>query len=802
MIPNHIVNNQARFIRGQLIVLTLLLALCCQSLSGQVQSPEDFEKLINEGHMLIRQDKKQAAFDTFFNALNEAKHQKSEKYFDVLTALTFHLYYSDTYGELYPLEERFRYIDEAIRLAVELKEDSIYTNKIYHKGVLHNVNESPDSALFYFDKTIEWAAKIGNNNILLQAYSFKSRILRNRGDLDAAYTLLLAYEREATRLNDMLHLQTVTESLANFFIVQKDHEKSISYFKKAIDIAKNNNIDAYYSLASLAGEYIDTDSLGLARLVLKQAIDEIERVHIEDEYDQGYSFKKMSANNTLGYLHSQRLQQYDSALYYYRLGLADAEKLNYKESIAETKENIAEVYQVLGKYDKAIDVRLENYPLVLEISNLNLRVQVEKNMAENYESLGLYEKAVEHFKTNQVLSDSLLNIQQLEAVARLETEYETEKKEQEIALLNARNDRQQARQIVFIVTGGLLAVILLIVFIALRAKQKANQLITSQKEILTENNKQLKQLGEFKENLTHMIVHDMKNPLNAVIGLSQGEVSQQKLSTIAQSGHQMLNMVSNMLDVQKFKETQVTLNTEAHLFHNLFKEASIHLELLMHAKKVTLAKSIPDKLYVDVDGELIVRVIGNLLSNALKFSDLGGKILVEASTDALAKEVSIFVTDQGPGIAADQLPNVFDKYWQGQDKDSHYSGSTGLGLTFCKLAIEAHGGKINVSSEYGRSTTFSFTIPMVQAERIEHSDMEVAKPMDLGESLILESDIAVLSKYFSQLGELKVHQVGKINCIIRELEEAEVTSPWKSNLISAMHQGNQQRFDELVAMLK
>ncbi|MCE7993063.1 MAG: HAMP domain-containing histidine kinase [Roseivirga sp.] len=802
MIPNHIVNNQARFIRGRLIVLTLLLALYCQSLPGQIQSPEDFDKLINEGHMLIREGKRQASFDTFFKALNEAKHQESEKYFDVLTALTFHLYYSDTYGEFYPLEERFRYIDEAIRLALELKEDSIYTNKIYHKGVLHNINESSDSALFYFEKTIEWAAKIGNNNILLQAYSFKSRILRNRGDLDAAYKLLIEYEREAARLKDYMHLQTVTEALGHFFTVQEDHKKSIVYFKKAIVLARDHNIDAYYSLASLAGSYIDTDSLRLARIVLKQAVDEIERVHIEDEYDQGYSFKKMSANNTLGYLHSQRLQQYDSALYYYELGLSDAEKLNYKESIVETKENISEVYQVLGKYDQALDVRIENYPLVLEISNLNLRVQVEKNMAENYELLGLYEKAVEHFKANQVLSDSLLNIQQLEAVARLETEYETEKKEQEIALLNARNDRQQARQVAFIVTGGLLAVILVVVFIALRGKQKANRLITSQKEILAENNQQLKQLGEFKENLTHMIVHDMKNPLNAVIGLSQGEASQQKLSTIAQSGHQMLNMVSNMLDVQKFKETQVTLNTEAHLFNNLFKEASIHLELLMHAKKVALTKSIPNKLYVDVDGELIVRVVGNLLSNALKYSDLGGEILVEASIDTPAKEVTISVIDHGPGIATEQLPNVFDKYWQGHDQDSHYSGSTGLGLTFCKLAVEAHGGKISVDSEYGKSTTFSFTIPMVQAEHIEQSDMEVAKPIDLGESLILESDIAVLSKYFSQLGELKVHQVGKINSIIRELEEAEVTSPWKSNLISAMHQGNQQRFDELVAMLK
>lgn len=800
--PNHFVDNPAGLLSQRLVFLIALIVLQGLPIMSQTLSDQDFDALVNEGHMLIRKGQREASFDTLFYGLNQAKEQQSDKYFDVLTALTFHLYYSDTYGELYSLEERFKYIDEAIRLSIALKEDSVYTNKIYHKGVLYNINESPDSALYYFNKTIEWASKIGNNNLLLQAYSYKSRIFRNRGDLDRAYELLIEYEREATRLQDAMHMQTVAESIGHFFTVKGEDDKAISYFKKGIRLAKKYNIDAYYSLSSLAGAYIDTDSVDLARLRLKEAIDEIERVYLEDEYDQGYAYKKMSAHRTLGYLYAQKIQDYDSALFFFQLGLDEAEHLNHKESIAETRENIAQTYQTLGENRKALNTRLANYELLQEVSNINLRIQVEQHMAENYEVLGQYEKAMEHFKINRQLSDSMLNIQQLEAVARMETEFETEKKEQQIALLNARNDRQQARQLAFIVVGSLLLIILVIVFIALKSKQRANCLITSQKESLALNNRKLKELSEFKENLTHMIVHDMKNPLNAVIGLSQGESSPQKLTTIAQSGHQMLNMVSNILDVQKFKETKVTLNTEAHLFNNLFKEASVHLELLMHAKNVALVKSIPSRLYVDVDGELIVRVLGNLLSNALKFTNLGSEILVNASLKPKAKEVTISVTDYGPGISSDQLPNVFDKYWQSHDNDARYSGSIGLGLTFCKLAVEAHGGQISVDSEYGKSTTFSFTLPTVAPESIDQSTVEVAKPMDLAESLILESDIAVLSKYFAELGQLKVHQVGKINSIIRELEEAEVKSPWKSNLVSAMHQGNQQRFDELVEMIR
>ncbi|GAB5527476.1 MAG: hypothetical protein Roseis2KO_53480 [Roseivirga sp.] len=802
MLPNFNLTRKEHMIKGRYMALLLILVLFNQHLAAQLRSPGDFDKLLDKATLLMKQNERKQSFDTLFYALNEAKRQQSDKYFDVLTTLTYHLYYSDTYGELYPLQDRLRLIDEAISLAAELKRDSIYTRKVYHKAVLYQVNQISDSALFYFNKTIDWATKVGNDDILLQAYNFKSRIFRDRGDLDAAYALLIAYEQEATRLDHRLHLQTVTEALGNFFTVQQNHEKSISFFKKAIELARNNDIDAYYSLVSLAGEYIDTDSTALARQMLGQALEEIERVDGQNAYSQDYDYKKMAVSRTLGYLYAQKLQQYDSALYHYQQGLSKAKELNHQEAIAETRENIAGIYLDNDQYREALDMRIQNYPLILSITNLHMRVQVERNMAQNYELLGMYEKAIEHFKINRRLSDSLLNIQQLEAVTRLETEYETEKKEQEIALLSAKNDKQQARQAAFMATGTMLLILLVIVIIALRNKQKNNRLITRQKEALADSNEQLRELGEFKENLTHMIVHDMKNPLNAVIGLSRGEVNGQKLNTIAQSGQQMLNMVSNMLDVQKFKEAKVALHTETHAFATLFQEASIHLELLLHAKNVRLSRSFPERLYVDVDGELIVRVIGNLLSNALKFSELGGKIEVEATEDQTNGEVTISVKDYGPGIPADQLPNVFDKYWQGEDKSLRNSGSTGLGLTFCKLAIEAHGGKIKVQSEYGQSTTFSFTIPMVPADDMGHDDIAVAKPMDLGESLIFASDIAVLSKYFAQLDQLKVHQVGKISSIIRALDEAEVKSPWKSDLVSAMHQGNQQRFEELVEMLR
>jgi len=783
-----------------MLITLLILNLCTSFVYGQ-EHDAMADSLINQGHDFVKSGEPQKAFDTFFHALSKYdRNQEKRIYFDVLTALTFHLYYTDTYGEIYPLEERLQYIDRAISLAVELKEDSIYTNKIYHKGVLHNLNESIDSALYYFDKTIEWAGKIGNDNILLQAYYFKSGILRDLGDLNSAYQLLVVYEKEAQRLEHPVHIQTVLQAIAAFYVTTGEPEKSLFYYKKGLEAARKYNMDAYYSLVSLATSYMDLDSLGLTRKYLKEADLEIDRIKAEDDVDQGYAFKKMSLKKTQGYFYAKKLSDYDSALIYLKEGLEMAKFLNHKESIAETTENIAQVYDRQGNSSRALEMRIENYDLIQEVVNLKLKIQVEENMALNYESLNKTEAALAHFKTFHILSDSLLNIDQLNAVARLETEFETEKKEQEIALLNEKTERQRARQNGLIIIGVLLIIVLIIVFLGLKSKQKANRLITNQKDALADSNQQLKELSEFKENLTHMIVHDMKNPLNSVIGLSQGEATEKKLHTIGQSGRQMLNMVSNMLDVQKFTEARVNLNTEAHNFLKLFKEAQTPLELLMHAKNIVLNTEIDRRISVEVDSELVIRILGNLLSNAIKFSELGGSVDVKATMSKNEQLLMVSVTDHGMGLAPDQLKQVFDKYWQGE-RHAGYSSSTGLGLTFCKLAVEAHGGAITIESDPGQFTTFNFSLPIAHVvENVEEAPATVA--LEREESLILESDIAILSKYISELGGLKVHQVGKINQIVRQLDEEKVQSPWKNDLVSAMHQGNQARFDELIAMLQ
>jgi len=126
----------------------------------------------------------------------------------------------------------------------------------------------------------------------------------------------------------------------------------------------------------------------------------------------------------------------------------------------------------------------------------------------------------------------------------------------------------------------------------------------------------------------------------------------------------------------------------------------------------------PDLPPVQVDRDLFTRVLINLLGNALKFTPADGSITVGARLEAPSDPdrnpvVVFFVKDTGEGIPKEDLGKIFDKFAQAESRKAGRKNSTGLGLTFCKLAVEAHGGRIWAESEPGKGSTFYFTIPLV-----------------------------------------------------------------------------------------
>jgi len=258
---------------------------------------------------------------------------------------------------------------------------------------------------------------------------------------------------------------------------------------------------------------------------------------------------------------------------------------------------------------------------------------------------------------------------------------------------------------------------------------EAYKTVNAQKEKLLE-------LDNFKEAMTGMIVHDLKNPLNAIIGLSSMNPEDEMMQMVNSAGNQMLNLVLNILDVQKFENTEVKLNLNESSLWQIADEACNHVSLLIKQKKQNLINTIPAQLIVKTDSEIVVRVFVNMLTNAIKYTPSGGSIrihqeaiilneddynLCEIIPDSIKSQNKyntpiciVTVSDTGQGIPADKLHLVFEKFGQVEAKKSGNVRSTGLGMTFCKIVVEAHGGAIWITSEVGVGTNFYFSLPFAR----------------------------------------------------------------------------------------
>lgn len=231
-----------------------------------------------------------------------------------------------------------------------------------------------------------------------------------------------------------------------------------------------------------------------------------------------------------------------------------------------------------------------------------------------------------------------------------------------------------------------------------------------------------KALEKRRDDLLNMIVHDLRNPLTGIllaVESLQGDTlnpQQNKLLEIADNRTRlMLGLVNTLLDVGKLEAGKMPVDAQPTRLADL---AAQHLKLQAHmaeARQIELVEQMAADLpEVEADRELIGRVLQNLLDNAIKFTPQGGRITVAAAVDAQnAEKVIVRVTDSGPGIPEELRARLFQPYVTGKMPGR----GSGLGLVFCRLAVEAHGGRFWVEGGADQGATFAFELP--RALRLE-----------------------------------------------------------------------------------
>jgi len=521
----------------------------------------------------------------------------------------------------------------------------------------------------------------------------------------------------------------------------------------------------------------------------------------------------LAINGNIGNVYS-KIGDKRKALIYYRQALNIAEKLKLPLQIAIQYVGIGSVYNSLHDYSnaskqfgKALPVfeKSKSYP---EMLNTLEALIIANNGLKNYE------RSVNYYAKYITIQDSLNKNERNTALDSLKVKFNTEQTQQENTLLAQKTEIQKktiSLQQTIMVSSIIIAVLLIgLTLMIFRNRQKIkhtntlldekNHEISAKADELEQKNQQLVELSHFKDSMQSFLVHDLKNPLNNLLGISTRESFEKNADGIRQTGLQMLNIVSNLLDIGKYEEEKMKLALEDVSLTQIINEAYIQTRYHAEQKSVRLVVGYSTDFIVKADAAILTRVFVNLFTNAVKFSPKGGKINILAEQQA-ENYLKLTVKDEGEGIPAEFQPIIFDKYSQDKVRHLGYAGSTGIGLTFCKMAIESQGGRIGVQPADGKGAAFWLTLPLAPTQsdlpaNLEVFDSEATKPF----SPILSNDEKTyLAPFCEILRNTSIYQISDVKEALNQINrKSENIKKWKSLVMQALSDCNEVKYYELL----
>jgi signal transduction histidine kinase len=252
----------------------------------------------------------------------------------------------------------------------------------------------------------------------------------------------------------------------------------------------------------------------------------------------------------------------------------------------------------------------------------------------------------------------------------------------------------------------------------------ANRRLEETNRELAEANAKLRELSAMKEEFLALTTHDLRSPLTVISGVINfftsgrlGELSPEQrnmVSMMERNTQSLIELVNDLLDASKLESGTMRLELAPVRLGELIAELRETMLPMAREKEIALEDATPAGLPpARADRPKLRRVLVNLLTNALKFTPRGGR--VELSARAEGRMLRVSVADTGVGIQPEDLARLFDKFEQARSRATRGEKGTGLGLYITRQLVELHGGRIEVTSEVGRGSTFSFTIPIQEA---------------------------------------------------------------------------------------
>ncbi|WP_430816219.1 tetratricopeptide repeat-containing sensor histidine kinase [Carboxylicivirga sp. RSCT41] len=611
-------------------------------------------------------------------------------------------------------EEAIVHFKNALKLYSETNNLEKSGNAYNSIGAMYWYLRNYPMALDCFDDVLRIGEKTENSALIRKGLTNKGVILNTL----AQYSEALACFEQALEIalldNDKSNRASLLNNIGNINIELNRNETAIKNYKNALKL--------YTELGNKDGISRCYNNLGEVYLKLGNILQALEN------YQTSLSIIKAegdSANIAVSYVNIGRAhqtgKQYSKAISYYEKALKLMLSFDDPSLKAETYLHLGQTLMINRHFDQS-KAYLENaYKLAASLNEKTLQSQACNSLSEWYSIQGNYEEALNYKSEYADLKDSITDRQAMLSSARMEAVYNLLQKEEQISILEQDNiDKTESLQsarntrTVYLITSGLLLIVLIVLFISFRLRRKTERL-------LTEKNEELKQLNATKDKFFSIIAHDLKSPFSSLMGFAEMLVlnaENKDTSTVIEysqiihnSTKRLLGLVENLLQwsrtqigTTEYKPSQLDISIQTHNIVSL-------LRLNAEEKDIVISPKIERGLVAWADENLYNTVLRNLISNAIKFSRIGSVIYVAAGIKNDMIEVS--VADSGVGIRHENLEKLFMVDNTFSTKGTLNEKGTGLGLVLCKEFVEINKGTIWAESELEKGSTFYFTLPLL-----------------------------------------------------------------------------------------
>lgn len=745
-------------------------------------------------------------------------------------------------------EKAIAYANEALSLAEELNYDKGIAQSAKQLGLVYHANYEHEKALAYYEKSLQYFEELNAKMDKALVLGKISTIYLFKGQFETAIEYQLNAQTINEELNDTVQIASGLTTLGIISVRQRSFTNALKYFTKGYDSFKklDNKLGMARNLNGIGVCYYLQEDFDGAIAYYKNAM------VIFEELDDKPGIINISTN--IGNIYILQ-KKYDEALRYFNESLTLTRTTQNKKNIASALINIANLYRDWEKYGEAEDCYKEALKLSAEskaentlgtvafnlarlylkqdkislayqyakqaydIAHKNKDIRVQKKsseiLASTCEKLGRYKDAYNYHVVFKQTSDSLFNEANIKEVTNLKNQYEFDKEKEAIAAEQAQKDainksevkRERKLRNVFIGGSIIFLILALIILRNLKQKQKANRLLADKNKKIKSQSKELKTANEslvdlsvFKEDMTNMIAHDLKNPISTILNIDIFPNETDRIKMTKYSGKIMMNLVQNMLDVYKYQSVKMVLETSLIDVQQIINNAIEEVHFVATKRNVAFKLEQENVIKVNADMNILHRILVNILSNAVKFAPDSSLITITAFI-AEGNSCKISIHNAGPHISQENQLRIFERFTQSEKRDQGQLRSTGLGLTFCKMAVEAHDGQIGVVSAENHGATFWFILPHANEYGSLHNDKD--KKARSSESIHLsKAEKEGLQPLYIELKQLSVNQISDFRKIYsRIVNEKLGNTVWSNALQNAVYNCNQQQFIDLVKMI-